>query len=74
MQKNVGTFDAFMRISCGLAGLAWSASRMARRPGRTGPMIVAMMSGMKVAEGVTRFCPMLYAMGISTRETPLDKE
>lgn len=55
-----------MRITGGLTGLAWSASRMARKPHSYTPLFVAMMSGMKVAEGITRFCPMLYMMGQNT--------
>lgn len=69
MQKNVGTWDALMRITFGLTGLAWSASRLAQRPVRLMTLMVAGLSAMKVAEGITRFCPMLFAMGISTRNT-----
>lgn len=58
MQKNVGTIDAIMRITCGLVGLVWSTSRLTRHPMRIFPLFVAMMSGMKVAEGIIGFCPM----------------
>jgi hypothetical protein len=70
MQKNVGTWDAIMRITMGTAGLAWSIARMVRRPYRSLPLLVALLSGMKVAEGITRFCPMLYLLGQSTAESP----
>ncbi|MBN2908229.1 DUF2892 domain-containing protein [Polycladomyces sp. WAk] len=70
MQKNVGTWDAIMRITIGTAGLAWSIARMVRRPYRSLPLLVALLSGMKVAEGITRFCPMLYLLGQSTAESP----
>ncbi len=58
MNKNVGTLDALMRITCGLTGLVWSISRMCKRPHAYFPLLVAMISAMKVAEGVTRFCPL----------------
>ncbi|SEN73742.1 YgaP family membrane protein [Lihuaxuella thermophila] len=64
MQKNIGTVDAIMRISCGLAGLAWSASRGRR----DFPYVFAAMSAMKVAEGITRYCPMLALFGRTTAE------
>ncbi|MFM1654328.1 DUF2892 domain-containing protein [Brevibacillus sp. B_LB10_24] len=67
MQKNVGTLDAYLRIMFGILGLAYGVGRMARRPHRT-PWILMMLSAMKVAEGVTRYCPMLKAMGINTRQ------
>lgn len=70
MQKNVGTIDAIMRITCGLAGLAWATSRMVRYPRRGMPAAMAMMCAMRVAEGVTRFCPILKMLGTNT----LDKK
>lgn len=68
MNKNVGTLDALMRITCGLAGLAWSTARMARRSNSMLAPVIALLAGMKVAEGVTRFCPMLHLLGISSKE------
>ena len=67
MRKNVGTVDAYIRLTLGILGLAFSTARMVRRPYRT-PWLLLFASAMKVAEGVTRFCPMLYATGISTRK------
>lgn len=66
MKKNVGKIDAIMRITCGLTGLAWATSRMVRRPYSSMPMILAVLSGMKVAEGITRYCPMLGLFGVNT--------
>lgn len=70
MKKNVGRMDAYARIACGVFGVAWGTARMVRKPRQAGPVMVTMMSAIKVAEGITRFCPMLYAMGIDT----LDKK
>jgi hypothetical protein len=66
MRKNVGTIDAIIRITFGFVGLAYSIGRMSRRPYRT-PWLLLTLSAMKAAEGFTRFCPMLYAMGVNTR-------
>lgn len=65
MQKNVGTVDATIRITLGLLGLAYGVGKMTRRPHRT-PWLLMTMSAMKVAEGVTRFCPMLYSAKMNT--------
>ncbi|MGC5326202.1 YgaP family membrane protein [Brevibacillus sp. SYSU BS000544] len=65
MQKNVGTVDATIRITLGLLGLTYGVGKMTRRPHRT-PWLLMTMSAMKVAEGVTRFCPMLYSAGMNT--------
>lgn len=66
MHKNVGTADALIRITGGLLGLAYGIGKMSRRPYNT-PWLLMAFSAMKVAEGVTRTCPMYSAMGISTR-------
>jgi hypothetical protein len=62
LTKNVGTFDALGRITCGLVGLAWCASKSRRYF----PYLIAMISAMKVAEGITRYCPMLALLHKST--------
>lgn len=67
MRKNVGTLDAMLRITFGLLGLSYGIGRMARRPSRT-PWFLMSMSAMKVAEGVTRFCPMLAMFGRDTKK------
>ncbi|PTM57482.1 YgaP family membrane protein [Desmospora activa] len=68
MQKNVGTIDALLRITFGLAGLAWSAARLTRRTDSIRALFIAILAGMKVAEGITRFCPMLHFIGVSSKE------
>ncbi len=55
MQKNVGTMDAIVRITCGLAGLAWATSRMVKYPRRGLPVGLAMLCALRVAEGVNSF-------------------
>ncbi|MBA4601067.1 YgaP family membrane protein [Thermoactinomyces mirandus] len=63
MQKNVGTVDALLRITFGLAGLAYCAAQSRHRF----PLFMALISAMKVAEGITRFCPMLAIFGMKSR-------
>lgn len=65
MQKNVGTTDAMIRITGGLLGLAYGIGKMSRRPYNT-PWLLMSLSAMKVAEGVTRFCPMYASMGVNS--------
>lgn len=64
-RKNVGALDAYLRITAGFLGLTYGISRIARRPHRA-PWLLMTMSAMNVASGVTRFCPINYAMGINT--------
>lgn len=68
MRKNIGTVDAYMRIACGLYGLVWSATRIAKRPKSICYCLIAISSAMKVAEGITRYCPMLAMLGKNTND------
>lgn len=63
MKRNIGTMEAILRITCGLTGLAWSTAKMSRRCWSPIPIMIAMMSAMKVAEGITRFCPLKALYG-----------
>lgn len=66
MKKNVGTIDAITRITIGLTGVAWGTARMVHNPHGNLPMLVTLASAMRVAEGVTRFCPMLALFNTSS--------
>ena len=58
MRQNVGQLDAYIRVTSGLTLLGWGIGK------KSMPAMVA--GSMKVAEGVTRFCPMLYLLGLDT--------
>jgi hypothetical protein len=38
--------------------LAWSTSKLVKYPRRNSYLIIAILGGMKVGEGITRFCPL----------------
>lgn len=58
MKKNIGTLDSYMRITGGLTLLGLGILKDSKSS--------IFFGSMKVAEGITRFCPMLYIMGMST--------
>ncbi|WP_027410397.1 DUF2892 domain-containing protein [Anoxybacteroides tepidamans] len=58
VKVNIGIWNALIRITCGLTILAWATAKMVKRPWRDSYIIVAMLAAMKVAEGITRFCPL----------------
>lgn len=68
MKNNVGTIDAMMRITCGLFGLAWSTSKMTSHPFKSRYSMIGAISAMKVAEGITRYCPVFDMLNINTAE------
>ena len=58
MQQNVGRMDAYLRVSGGLTLLGWGIMK------KSVPAVA--MGAMKVAEGVTRFCPLMYLLHLDT--------
>lgn len=60
---NVGNADAMIRLVGGIALLAYGVSG---RLGRTGSMLALFLGASKVAEGLTRYCPVLGLFGASS--------
>lgn len=60
MKKNVGELDSFLRIAAGLSLLGLGIKKESNS--------CIFLGSMKVAEGITKFCPLLYLMNTSTRE------
>jgi uncharacterized protein YjeT (DUF2065 family) len=60
VKKNVGDADRFIRIAGGLFLLGYGITRDSS--------LWMAMGALFVAEGITRYCPMLDAAGVSTFE------
>jgi hypothetical protein len=58
MQKNVGELDSYCRIACGLTLLSIGIMSSSKT--------ISLLGSMKVAEGITRFCPVLYLLDKDT--------
>ncbi|BCJ86178.1 YgaP family membrane protein [Effusibacillus dendaii] len=67
IKQNVGNWDAYLRLTAGFTGLAFGIRRLIEKNDTFAAMMV-MASAMKVAEGVTRICPLMHLMGVSTAE------
>lgn len=57
-RKNIGDIDATFRLSGGFTLLSIGIVR------KSTLMIIS--GSMMIAEGITRFCPLLYILGLST--------
>ena len=57
VRPNIGILNSLLRITMGLTILAWSTSKMVKRPWRDSYLFMAMMGAMKVGEGIVRYCP-----------------
>ncbi|MGI6344367.1 MAG: YgaP family membrane protein [Bacillota bacterium] len=58
VEQNVGLFDAYLRITGGLWLLACGIVRKSN--------LMIGLGAMKVAEGITGWCPLLQMLGLST--------
>lgn len=57
---NIDLLSAFICLTCGFTMLAWGTSKLVTRPFRNTPLILIILGAMKVAEGITRFCPLTF--------------
>ncbi len=60
MKENVGKIDSYLRITGGLTILGIGISRNSN--------LLIGLGSMKVAEGITKFCPILHLLGKSTKD------
>ncbi|MFU0800723.1 MAG: DUF2892 domain-containing protein [Xylanivirga thermophila] len=63
MEKNVGLLDRYIRITGGLFMLGYGIKE------DSNPLIF--LGASKIAEGIVRWCPLLYALDISTMDDNL---
>jgi len=66
VKQNIGILNAMIRITCGFTFLSWATAKMVKRPWNTSSyLVVAVLSAMKIAEGIVRYCPLtaLYQEG-----------
>ncbi|MBM7692688.1 dipeptide/tripeptide permease [Peribacillus deserti] len=62
VKPNIGIVNALIRLTCGFTMLAWSTAKLAKKPNRSRYLMVAMMSAMKIGEGIVRYCPVTDLM------------
>ncbi|WP_110113613.1 DUF2892 domain-containing protein [Bacillus sp. CGMCC 1.16541] len=61
MKPNIGIINALVRMTIGFALLSWVTAKLVKRPYRDSYLLMALLAAMKVAEGITRFCPLTFA-------------
>lgn len=57
LKPNIGIINALIRITIGFTILTWITAKLVKKPWRDSYLIMAMLGGMKIAEGIVRFCP-----------------
>ncbi|WP_231687047.1 DUF2892 domain-containing protein [Bacillus sp. JCM 19034] len=60
MKQNISTVNALCRITMGLTVVAWSTAKLTKKQSSSFPLFATIAGAMKVAEGITKFCPLVY--------------
>ena len=68
MKHNIGTINSMVRIAGGLTVLSCCTAKMAREKPSGTDMFMTVMAAQKVAEGITRYCPVTAAFGLEKSE------
>jgi hypothetical protein len=55
--QNIGIVNALIRITVGFTVLSWATAKLVKMPWRDSYLWMALLGGMKVGEGILRFCP-----------------
>lgn len=58
-KPNISLVDALIRITCGFTFLAWSTAKLSKKPHNQSYLLIALLAGMKIAEGIVRYCPIV---------------
>jgi len=76
IKPNIGILNALIRITIGFTVLSWCTAKLVKQPWRESYLVMAMLGGMKVAEGIVRFCPLtaLFEQGKDMMDNRNDNE
>ena len=58
-KPNISLVNALIRITCGFTFLAWSTAKLSKKPHNQSYLLIALLAGMKIAEGIVRYCPIV---------------
>ncbi|UFT99917.1 DUF2892 domain-containing protein [Radiobacillus kanasensis] len=74
MQQNVGNVDAYIRLTCGFTMLSYATARMIKNPNKEGSIAMAGLAAMKIAEGISRYCPMIDCINRTLESKNMQKK
>lgn len=73
-KPNISVINALLRIICGFTFLSWSIAKMSKKPWKESYLIISMLAGMKIGEGILRYCPVVDLMDQYKNNIEEDKE
>ena len=73
-QPNISIINSLLRITCGFTFLSWSIAKMTKKPWNQSYLLMAMLAGMKIGEGILRYCPVVDLMNQSKEEVEENRD
>lgn len=58
IKPNIGLLNALIRITLGFTILSWATAKLVKKPWRDSYLFIVLLSAMKIAEGIVRYCPL----------------
>lgn len=74
MQSNIGVVDRYIRLASGILAVGAALGMRRGRGSRIAKAALLSFGAMKIAEGVTGFCPLMYAAGVKSLPQPQTSE
>ncbi|MFC4323992.1 YgaP family membrane protein [Litchfieldia salsa] len=74
LKPNIGIMNALIRITCGFTMVAWATAKMVKHPWRDRYIVGAILGGMKIGEGITKFCPIVALFENQEKNNNKDRE
>lgn len=77
MKPNISMANAFIRLTAGFTLLSWSTAKLCKNENISTSLLLAAVGALKVAEGHTRYCPVVDLLEqkekLDPDETALEK-
>ena len=61
-QPNISIINSLIQDYLWFYLLSWSIAKMSRKPWKESYLIISMLAGMKIGEGILRYCPVVDLM------------
>lgn len=58
VRRNIGIINALIRITFGFTILSWCTAKLVKKPWRDSYIVMAIIGGMKIGEGILQYCPL----------------
>ncbi|WP_270182729.1 YgaP-like transmembrane domain [Alkalihalobacillus sp. CinArs1] len=70
MRPNISMMNAFIRLTAGFTLLSWSTAKLCKNENVSTSLLLAAAGALMIAEGHTRYCPIVDLMNQDENRDP----